>query len=933
MAVVYLADDLRHGREVALKVLRPEFAVSLGSERFLREIGISARLQHPHILALYDSGEADGLLYFVMPFVEGESLRERLEREGPLPVVDAVQIAAEVANALTYAHRQGVVHRDIKPGNILLFNGHAVVADFGVARAVSAAGADGATQAGVAVGTPAYMSPEQASGETDDVDGRADVYSLGCVLFEMLTGRPPHGGSDYRAVLAQVVHGQAPRVRDLRSDVSTTLDGVVGRALARDREDRHASADEFERALERAASAGSGLTGRQRWAIGMVTVAALGLIAGGLWLRPAVGSAEVPGEAQVMAVLPFSTSGPDLAYLGEGMVDLLSTNLSGKGGVRTVDPRTVLHRWQERASAGRVDLSGALRIGRDVDAGSVLLGSVVSAGPNVRLSAELYAVDGAALARAVVDGPADSVLPLVDSLSLALMREIWRSREPVPEFRVSALTTGSLEAIQAYLVGERHYRRTDWDSAVGAFSEAVALDSTFALALFRLGLAYGWTLGFGADSTSKYAEAAARHAERLPPRERALVRGNRLFETGRLAAVDSMREYVARYPEDADGWFLLADAQYHAQTLLALPPPALLHPFDRLHELDPALAPALIHPLEITVVFDDSSRFHSYLAEYRTSSDSGQAGVYDLVADVRWRGRPLSARRAKDLMLADANAVGVLLGTALLTGGDVVDSLASAYAEIVRGLPQSDPHLAAFTQSHVLLLLATGRHAAARSIIDSLAGVAPVSATTYAVLAATAGHPEWPGEGRRPEDLPDSIRLGPAAGYLAYWRAVLALSEGDAAAAREAALAARADSSRKYAGALLDAVDGWVVILEGDTAGGLARMRDGLAGAGIGGFMHQLSAPLRLALARTLIADPATQDEGVRRLRYDWFLRTYSPYTAVTLGDALAARGDYAAAAPWYGLFLDMWDGADPSLTPVRDAVRQRLAPLVDEHP
>jgi serine/threonine-protein kinase len=933
MAVVYLADDLRHGRAVALKVLRPEFAVSLGSERFLREIEISARLQHPHILALYDSGEADGLLYFVMPFVEGESLRDRLEREERLPVAEAVQIAAEVANALAYAHQNGVVHRDVKPGNILLFNGHAVVADFGVARAISAAGGAGSTQAGVAIGTPAYMSPEQASGETDDVDGRADIYSLGCVLFELLAGRPPHARVDYRAVLARVVRGEAPRVRNHRQEVSPALDAIVSRALARDRNDRFESAAALEQALERMEPDREGPTSRRRMVLGFVGTAVVLVVAGVLWLRPAGGVAEVPGEAQVMAVLPFSTSGPDLAYLGEGMVDLLSTNLSGKGGVRTVDPRTVMHRWHERANEGRVDLDGALRIGRDANAGSVLLGSVVAAGPNVRLSAELYATDGSPLARAIVDGPADSVLPLVDSLSLSLMREIWRSREPVPEFRVAALTTGSLEAIQSYLVGERHYRRSEWDTAVGALRHAVALDSTFALAAFRLGLAYGWTLGFGADSTSKYAEAAARFADRLPPRERALLQGNRLFEAGRLAAVDSMREYVARYPDDTDGWFLLADAQYHAQTLLALPPPALLHPFDRLHELDPTLAPALIHPLEIAVVFDDSARFDTYLTEFRASSDSGQAEVYDVVAEVRWGGAPLSGQGARDLMLADPNAIGVLLGAALLTGGDIVDSLASAYADIVSELPQSDPHVGAFTQSRMLLLLATGRHAAAADLIDSLARVAPVSAVTYAALAATAGHPGWPGVGRRPEDLPDSVRNGPAAAYLGYWQAVLALAAGDVSEGRAAIARARADGLGEYREALLDAAEGWASVVEGDTAGGLTRLRSGLAEAGVGGFMQQMNAPLRLALARALIAQPATRDEGIGRLQYDWFLRTFSPYAMVTLGDALIARGDDAEAAPWYGMFLDMWDGADPSLAPVLRSVRDRLEPLVEERP
>src|SRR5437667_3304498 len=202
MATVFLARDLRHGRLVAIKVLRPEIAAALGPERFLREIELAARLTHPHILPLHDSGTAQGSLYYVMPYVEGETLRERVEREGQLPLEQAVQIAREVADALSHAHSRDVVHRDIKPENILLEAGHAVVSDFGIARAITAAAGGNLTATGVAIGTPAYMSPEQASGQSQ-IDGRTDIYALGCMLYEMLAGDPPFLASTPRAVLAR----------------------------------------------------------------------------------------------------------------------------------------------------------------------------------------------------------------------------------------------------------------------------------------------------------------------------------------------------------------------------------------------------------------------------------------------------------------------------------------------------------------------------------------------------------------------------------------------------------------------------------------------------------------------------------------------------------------------------------------------------------
>ncbi len=249
MAMVYLAEDLKHKRKVALKVLRPELAAVVGAERFLAEIETTANLQHPHILPLFDSGEADGFLFYVMPYVEGESLRERIEKEHQLPLEEALKIAANVAAALQYAHEQGVVHRDIKPANILLSRGEPLVADFGIALAVSEAGGGRITETGLSLGTPHYMSPEQAAGERT-LDKRSDVYALACVLYEMLTGQPPYSGPTAQAVLGRILTGEPDPPTEHRKAIPVHVEHAVLRALEKLPADRFETADDFVRAMK-----------------------------------------------------------------------------------------------------------------------------------------------------------------------------------------------------------------------------------------------------------------------------------------------------------------------------------------------------------------------------------------------------------------------------------------------------------------------------------------------------------------------------------------------------------------------------------------------------------------------------------------------------------------------------------------------------------
>ena len=382
-AIVYLAEDRKHRRQVAIKVLKPELAQALGPERFLREIDIAARLSHPNILPIHDSGLADGLLYYVMPFVEGESLRDRMDREKQLPVAEAVRLTRDVAGALAHAHAAGVIHRDIKPANILLQSGHAIVSDFGIARALEGTGVDRLTDTGLAVGTPTYMSPEQAAGDRH-LDARGDIYSLGCVLYEMLAGDPPYTGSTPQALLARKATQPPPRLRTVRDSVPVAVEAAVMKALARVPADRYGTAEEFSDALDRALMAkddsGEARPRRRLAMVGVLVVA----IAGVAWWS-VNGSFSLPGAPRLssLAVLPFEDLSGDTTkhYFAAGMHDAVIGELSQIGALRVISRRSVMRYQNSEKSIPE--------IARELNVDGVVEASVSRSGDSVRLQVAL----------------------------------------------------------------------------------------------------------------------------------------------------------------------------------------------------------------------------------------------------------------------------------------------------------------------------------------------------------------------------------------------------------------------------------------------------------------------------------------------------------------------------------------------------------------
>ena len=595
MAHVFLAEDLKHHRKVALKVLRPDVGSAVGGERFLREIEIAARLSHPHILPLHDSGEMDGLLYYVMPYVEGESLRDRLRREGKVPLRDALRIASNVASALAYAHSRDVVHRDIKPENIMLTGGYALVADFGIARALSQAGAEGLTRTGIAIGTVQYMSPEQAAG--DPLDGRTDVYSLGTVLYEMLTGRTPFSDSSARAMMTMLVTEPAPPIGP-EHGVTPDVASVVNKALERDPANRFSAAS-FATALDELTPTMSAPTttiprtadhrSPRSWRAAIGGFAVLAALGGTALVWSAANRTSADEHASPenrIAVLPFAVHGTQLQYLGHGIVDLLSRNLEGVDGLSAIDPGTVISSLQSGATTRVIDADAGEALGKRFGAGWFVLGSVNPVGSRVRIQAALHRAGTAEpVATASEEGDSTELFALVDRLAgeLLVNRDAGAAQRLS---RIAAITTHSLPALKAFLNAEQQLRGRAMDSAIAGYQRAIAEDSTFALAHYRLAVAAGWAERHAMSNQA--VERGVRLANRLNERDRRLITAYAAYRRG--AADDAERQYRAvleSYPDDLEAEFQLGDLLFQYNPLRGRPRLEARPLLDKVLALDP----------------------------------------------------------------------------------------------------------------------------------------------------------------------------------------------------------------------------------------------------------------------------------------------------------------------------------------------------------
>ena len=817
MATVFLALDQRHKRSVAVKILRPQIAALLGSQRFLREIEIAAHLTHPHILPLHDSGESGDLLYFVMPFVEGESLRERLERDGPLPLEVALRITREVADALGYAHAHGVVHRDIKPGNILLEAGHAVVADFGIARAVTVEG-DDLTSTGLIVGTPSYMSPEQVAG--GQVDARSDLYSLGCVLYEMLTGSPPFSGPNAQAVAALQVRERPASLESILPSTPASVVRAVEIALEKHPDDRFRTADTFVDAL----SAPLPLTRHRQRRTTWKRIAAAGVAAVLVAVPLAFRSQQVVLDPSRVVVYPVSTLNVETGALAPNEVTLaLIASLNSTASLVGIDGGRL------PGVADGAD-GTAERVARRQRAGYYLSARLL-APDSLHLVLDLHDLRAGTVIQRTLD-----FAPRTNSWSIGVRAALEVLPVLIPtggRQDLPSLQGRSPRAMAAYFRGEQAYRSAAFGEALAHFRTAVEVDSSFALAALRGAMVASWSER--PEEALRMARAAVSREGSLPARLSHLAHGLEDLMAGRAdSAVARFRQTLSLDPENVEAWMGLAETFHHLlprqPQLDSLAEDAYL----RVRSLDPEFAPAMFHLIEYSVRRGDVTGSERLLAQFAgRHPDSVALGPVRLMLDCV-RG-DMTRSRWEAVVLrnpAQALAAGQLLAVGGLRQPDCAEA---AFAAVLafdttggRQLARNKFGALVGLQS---VLVARGRNQAARTLLDSDTLFNPGYRGDLYLLNAMAGLPfvseaeafavaQLAHFRREPSSL-SSLDLWFLGSWEAYrGRAQVAAEIADSVSTRNTAAGSRRDSL------LAASLAARVALAQADSSGALGRLRD-----------------------------------------------------------------------------------------------------------
>ncbi len=852
MSNVFLVHDLKHHRDVALKVLRPELAVSVAAERFLREIEIGASLQHPHILPLFESGEAAGLLYYSMPYVEGETLREKLRRETQLALNDALSIAEQVSDAVAFAHNHNVVHRDIKPENILLTDGHATVADFGVARAISEAGGEELTGSGIAVGTPTYMSPEQALASAD-IDQRSDVYSLGLVVYEMLAGEPPFTGPTPVAVLARHANEKVPPLEVLRPNVPSGVVVVIEKALEKVPADRYQTASAFAHALKEGVTSEVRLvrigTRRRRWAFAVAVPILLVVLLLAWWVG--LGTSGTTNPDWVI-VYPLEVSGTvDLADvgLGEDNAYLIWNALDGRSSLKWINALDLV---DDPAELRLLSSSRRRSIARAAAAGFYLTGRAWREGNSWRTYLTLHETTGdSVVARADTVGPhGEARLLGVRAVGQLLLRFL-----PEETVDVSAIAGRKAEAVQAFVQAERHFHAGRFVNAFDYYSAAVNMDSGFALAAVKGAQAASWS--HEVETATDLVTVALRHSESLTQKHQHFARGIEAFLAAKAdTAVYHFEQALVIDREWTEAWTGLGEVYMHLLPRNAPQDSLAEDAFRRVYENTSGSAPALFHLIEFAIRDRDLPRASRLLEQYRAASpDTTGYAVKKLELmmscadvgpdDMDWHEHAI---RDVESVAQAARSLGV--------GGAHARCSLEAWRAVREHAPDTNPWRFAAWMGFQSLLVATGQDAELSALLDTtteFGGTTKLVAITDALVGATVNH--------QAEAVAAELRgtLFDMNDFRHWFLGVWAAYRGrldEARTIRDSLTARAARTGNRRTTLVARSMGAHAALVEGDTALAIALLNALAPTADRASLQHPWEALAleRLVLARTLVA-------------------------------------------------------------------------------
>jgi serine/threonine-protein kinase len=961
MSRVFVARESALDRDVVVKVLAPALAQEFSVERFAREIRLAAALQHAHIVPLLSAGATGGgLPFYLMPFVDGEPLRARLSRGDRLPIDEVVLVLRDVARALAYAHGRGVVHRDIKPDNVMLSGGAAVVTDFGIAKAVTSAREaapksapeDSLTRMGTSLGTPAYMAPEQGAGDPD-TDYRADIYAFGAMAYELLAGEPPFGlRPPHTLLVAHLTEVPAP-VTSRRPDTPPGLAAIVMRCLAKDPADRPQSATEILAAMDAGTTTGStgtgtattaGVTGAgtvgrgalasepvaRRRAIRTRVLSGLGaiaLVAAGTVLGPRIMGRTPPMEGTLVAVMPFNTRDAGLQMWREGMVDVLSRSLDGAGPLRTVAPSTTIGQ-----SPARADAASAATLGRSVGAGLVLFGDLSAVGPDsVHLRAALFDVRAGRVRHDIdLRGESTRMDALADTLSLRVLRELGGAGG-LAGTQLYTVGTRSLPALKAFLQGQQYYRRGLPDSAARAYQQAVEFDSTFSLGWRGVASIYIRT-GRESDPGAQAAlDRAIRYKSGRSPRDSLLLRADSL----RLAfvrrtpsatdAIDTLPELAAlfatlgaataQYPSDPELWYEYGDAGFHFGEFGGMPQAQALAAFQRGIALDSGALVPYFHAWDLSLRRGDVTTAPRYARRIGALAPGNGGVYYRLVAETLGAPPPFTGRAAR---LLDSVPVAWVANVAnqLATAPDSAGTARAVARHLLAGPAARRAGLD--SSGRVALAVALAGRGGFDEAVAALEG--PVPPHLFGAMAQVGAIPK----DRALETARSLVRATPAralpvARFLADSRdtatlAVMATwAEGADAASGRAGPGAR----RTY---LAPQVRAHLMAARGDTAGAvrtlLALPMTACRGAPCeGGFLSALLAASGRDRDAATVLDRWLPSATALSVPMEWLLR----------GRIAERQGDRAAAAAAYRRVLVLWGQGDAFTRRVADEARGAL--------